>query len=73
MALNPEIISEISNAAGVDEKVKSFLLWAVNFEKDNLEMDQPRFKKEYGSKLDVLLPESSEISETTNDEKLKND
>ncbi len=55
MALNPEILSEIKNAVGIDEKVKAFLLWAVNYEKDNLELDLPSYKKEYAAKLDELL------------------
>lgn len=55
MALNPDILSEIKYAKGIDETSRELLTWAVNFEESNLEMDQPRFKKEYAAVLDELL------------------
>lgn len=55
MALNTDILSEIKYSKSINETVKDFLLWAVVFEERNLEMDQPRFKKEYGAKLDELI------------------
>lgn len=55
MAVNPDILSEIKHRKGLDEVSRELLTWAVNFEESNIEMDQPRFKKEYVSKLDELI------------------
>jgi len=55
MALNPDILSDIKYSKSISSSVKEFLLWAVVFEEHNLELDSPRFKKEYGAKLDELI------------------
>lgn len=61
MALNPDIISEINCAEGIDEKTKAFLIWAVNFEKENLDLDKPRFKAEFLSQLERILRDNEDI------------
>lgn len=55
MAINPDILSQIKNAPKIDEVTRDFLLWALDFEESTLDMELPRFKKEYSTKLDQLL------------------
>lgn len=58
MDLNPEILSEIKNAQQIDENTKAFLLWAVAFEKINLDKEIPRFKTEFLAQLDQIMSDT---------------
>lgn len=55
MAINPDILSQVKNAPKINEETRDFLLWALDYEESTLDMELPRFKKEYSAKLDQLL------------------
>lgn len=58
--LNEIIISEI-NGLDVDPKLKEFLKWLMQFERDIAEKEQPIYKPEIQKKLNqIFLSENTE-------------
>lgn len=66
MNLNPEIISEIKNETGIDEKTRAFLIWAVEFERENLDIEKPQFKNKFSAKLDQLIGDGEDSNNQSN-------
>ena len=55
MEINQDIISEIKGAAKDDSKMKDFLIWLVNFEKEHLDRERPGYRAEITQKLDEIV------------------
>jgi hypothetical protein len=55
MEINKDIISEINGAPKIDRKIKEFLIWLVNFEREHLDKERPGYKPDIVKKLDEII------------------
>lgn len=55
MKINEEILSELINLR--DEKLKDFLLWLLDFERDIAASKKPEFKKPVEGEIAKILKE----------------
>jgi len=53
--VNANITSEIRNLLNTSEEMKEFLIWLIEFEKNNSDKDRYSYKKEIESKLEELF------------------
>ena len=56
--LNEMILSEITFKEGLSEKMKEFLKWILEFERENIDKEHVLYKPEIEKKLNELLSES---------------
>lgn len=54
------IISEVNYMEGISEKMKIFLKWLLEFERDNIDKEHVSYRPEIEKKLNELLLESPE-------------
>lgn len=53
--INEMIISEINGVPKITEKMKTFLKWVLEFERDNLDKELYSYKQEIDKKINELL------------------
>lgn len=57
--INEMIISEINGSSNISEKMKGFLKWILEFERDNIDKELYSYKQEIDKKIDEFLIDNS--------------
>lgn len=53
--INEDIISEINGLQKTPEKIKKFLKWIIDFERENIEKDRYSFREAIEQELNKIL------------------
>ena len=55
MEINQDIISEIKGLTESNSRMREFLIWLMNFERERLDKERPGYKQEIMKQIDIFI------------------